>query len=164
MPIAGLRVRVASCARGRGADSTHPDIQPPSSERFYGHPRASFSASADQDRRIARQRRNVDDKTVALLRGQLYNSTKKEPTATLKRGDESPRGQNDPTGRTAERLAAENRVSPATVKRAGKYAQAAEDIGATADIVAGKDKRTRREIVEAAKAGSLADSPASERP
>jgi hypothetical protein len=97
-------------------------------------------------------RRNVDDKTVSILRGQLYNSEKKEPTiqqAGPGRGNKTG-GNCCPPLSTAEKVAAQTGVSPRTVKNDAKFAQAAEEIGATADIVAGKDKRTRKEIVEAA--------------
>jgi hypothetical protein len=92
----------------------------------------------------------VDSKTAAILRGQLYNSEKKDQTANLKKGKESPKGHSDPSAKTAEKVAAQTGVSVATVKRDAKLAAAAEELGVTADIVAGKDKRTRREIVAAA--------------
>jgi Fic family protein len=92
----------------------------------------------------------VDSKTAAILRGQLYNSEKKEPTATLKKGADSPLGHSEQAGTTADKVAEQTGVSAATVKRDAKFAQAAEELGVTADIVAGKDKRTRMEIVAAA--------------
>lgn len=71
-------------------------------------------------------RRNLTADARKLILGRRYNRQKKAATDTLKRGTESPRGQNEPTGRTAEKLAKENHVSPATVKRAGKYAEEAD--------------------------------------
>lgn len=80
----------------------------------------------------------MDDKTVALLRGQLYNSEKKEPAANLKKGEESPKGNTCPSENTAEKVAAQTGVSPRTVRNDAKLAKAAEELGITADIVAGK--------------------------
>jgi hypothetical protein len=100
----------------------------------------------------------VDSKTAAILRGQLYNSEKKEPVIQMAgpgRGNKT-KGNSCPPLSTAEKVAKQTGVSPRTVKNDSKFAQAAEALGITADIVAGKDKRTRKEIVAAAKAGRLA--------
>lgn len=97
-------------------------------------------------------RRNVDDKTAALLRGQLHVSEKKEPATTLKKGDEPPQCNSCTSGDTADRIAKMTGVSRRTVLNDAKFAQAADELGITADIVAGKDKRSRKEIVAAAEA------------
>ena len=70
-------------------------------------------------------RRNLSPKDFSLLVGQLYNQRKK---ANGVRGPEK-LDQNEPAS-TAEQVAAETGVSPATVKRAGKLATAVEAIQA----------------------------------
>ena len=76
----------------------------------------------------------MDDKTVALLRGQLYNSEKKEPTDGGKGTAKATEVHSDPRLTTAEKVAKQTGVSAATVKRDAKLATAAEEIGITADI------------------------------
>lgn len=69
-------------------------------------------------------RRNLSPKDFTLLVGQLYNQRKRQGQRTDLTLD-----QNDPKS-TAEAVAAETGVSPATVKRAGKLATAVEAIQA----------------------------------
>jgi len=83
-------------------------------------------------------RRNVDDKTASLLRGQLHVSEKKESATTLKKGDEPPQCHSDTTGDTADRIAKMTGVSRRTVLRDAKLAQSAEELDIAADIIAGK--------------------------
>jgi len=71
-------------------------------------------------------RRNITPDQFTLLLGRRYNRAKKahgaEPGG---RGNQhSVKDQIDPLPSTAEKLAAEHGVSPATVKRAGQYADA----------------------------------------
>ena len=68
-------------------------------------------------------RRNLSPDDFKLLVGQLYNQRKKANGA---RGSEK-LDQNEPAS-TAEAVAAETGVSPATVKRAGKLAAKVEEI------------------------------------
>lgn len=67
-------------------------------------------------------RRNLSADARKLILGRRYNRIKKAATDNLKKGKESPKDQNDTSGTTASKLAAENHVSPATVKRAGAFA------------------------------------------
>jgi hypothetical protein len=75
-------------------------------------------------------RRNLSPKDYTLLVGMLYNQRKKANDGS--RGNQhSGRDQIDPCQQsTAEQVAAETGVSPATVKRAGKLATAVEAIQA----------------------------------
>lgn len=87
-------------------------------------------------------RRNLSPDDFKLLVGQLYNQRKKSKENNLKQNapkdqidpseDTAAKDQNDtlPRDNTAEVVAAETGVSPATVKRAGKLAAKVEEIQA----------------------------------
>jgi hypothetical protein len=68
-------------------------------------------------------RRNLSPDDYNLLVGMLFNQRK-----TTQGGDRKSKGQNDTLKNTAEVVAAETGVSPATVKRAGKLAAKVEEI------------------------------------
>lgn len=69
-------------------------------------------------------RRNLTKDQYTLLLGRRYNRTKKAAHRPAKGG------QNEPLipQKTAQKLATEYGVSPATVKRAGQYAEAVETV------------------------------------
>ena len=71
-------------------------------------------------------RRNIQPQQADFLRGRIYNRRKKKQHDG---GKGKPRSgdQNDPNLRTAEQVAAETGVSPATVKRNGKMAEEVEN-------------------------------------
>ena len=69
--------------------------------------------------------RNLSPDARKLILGRRYNRQKKQEHDGGK-GKERSGGQNEPHLKTAERIAAEHHVSPATVKRAGKFAEAAD--------------------------------------
>ena len=110
-------------------------------------------------------RRNLDPERKKFLMGKLYESDKLARGGSKERAhDENGRFtsmvQNDPLRAkrlsTCERIAAQNGVGPATVKRAEKYAKgvdAAEDAvpGAREDILTGHIKATDAEITALAK-------------
>lgn len=64
-------------------------------------------------------RRNLTADARKLILGRRYNRQKKAVGGQLPREGVD---QNEPAVSTAEKLAKENHVSPATVKRAGKFA------------------------------------------
>jgi ParB-like chromosome segregation protein Spo0J len=82
-------------------------------------------------------RRNLSPDVASLLRGKLYNAAKKEQHRPEKRG------QNEPVTpmRTAETVAAQTGVSPATVKRDAKFAERVEALGIEAEVMAGKVRK-----------------------
>jgi len=81
-------------------------------------------------------RRNVTPDVASILRGKLYNGRKKEEGAPKGNSNAGKQlGQNDPVVSTAETVAKETGVSPATVKRDAKYAEAAEKIGAITQLI-----------------------------
>lgn len=110
-------------------------------------------------------RRNLDPERKKFLMGKLYESEKLARGGSRERAhDENGRFtsmvQNDPLRAkqlsTCERIAAQNGVGAATVKRAEKYAKgvdAAEDAvpGAREDILTGRIKATDAEITALAK-------------
>lgn len=110
-------------------------------------------------------RRNLDPERKKFLMGKLYESEKLARGGSKERAhDENGRFtsmvQNDPLRAkplsTCERIAAQNGVGPATVKRAEKYAKgvdAAEDAvpGAREEILTGRIKATDAEITALAK-------------
>lgn len=95
-------------------------------------------------------RRNLTPEQSSYLRGLLYEQTKKDAGRPAGKRD-----QIEPVSRTAETIAAETGVSPATVKRDAKFAKDVDAIAkvapeAKAAILSGKTKATRPEIAKAA--------------
>lgn len=68
-------------------------------------------------------RRNLHPNNFTLILGRRYNRAKKSIGGTGSNQYEQ-RDQNDPPAKTADKLSTEYNVSPATVKRAGQYADA----------------------------------------
>ena len=91
-------------------------------------------------------RRNLSKQDYKLLLGRRYNRTKKAPedAGALK-------GKGVDKMSTASVLAAEHGVNEKTVRRAGKFQEAAAKLGIEKEIVAGKVKATEAEVVKAAK-------------
>jgi N6-adenosine-specific RNA methylase IME4 len=88
-------------------------------------------------------RRNIQPQQAEFLRGRIYNRRKKavgKPSGTIL-------GQNDPVS-TAEQVAAETGVSPATVKRNGKMA---EEVESDPELLAALNDRTEFKKVKRAK-------------
>ncbi len=71
-------------------------------------------------------RRNLTPDQFRFILGRIYNREKKTKSEAGSIGGSS-KGQNDPC-LTAERIAADHGVSPATVKRAGKYAEDVDQV------------------------------------
>jgi DNA modification methylase len=69
-------------------------------------------------------RRNLSPDNFRLLLGRRYQRTKKKDAFKGNQYTKNGEAQNEPQQNTAEKLAAEHGVSPATVKRAGEFAQA----------------------------------------
>jgi phage N-6-adenine-methyltransferase len=97
-------------------------------------------------------RRNLTPDGFALLLGRRYNRAKKLQGGTGANQHEQS-GQNVHSAKTAERLASEHGVSEKTVRRAGRFAEAAEALGIAAGIASGEIEATRQAVVAAA--GSL---------
>ena len=72
-------------------------------------------------------RRNLTPDAFKLILGRRYNRQKKQEHYGGKGKDRSG-DQKEPHLKTAEKLAAEHHVSPATVKRAGEFATAVETV------------------------------------
>jgi len=70
-------------------------------------------------------RRNIQPQQADFLRGRIYNRRKKAVGSNLPQN--RLKDQNDPLVSTAEQVAAETGVSPATVKRNGKMAEEVEN-------------------------------------
>lgn len=73
-------------------------------------------------------RRNLTRDEFTDLVGLLYNSRKKARGGCHGNQHTPPKDQNDTLPDTADQVAAETGVSPATVKRAGKLADAADEV------------------------------------
>ena len=75
-------------------------------------------------------RRNLSPKDFKILAGQLYNQRKKSVGGSRGNQYTAPKDQNDPLPKdtTAEVVAAETGLSPATIKRAGKLAAVVEEL------------------------------------
>lgn len=114
----------------------------------YGVERMEFGSrdeAADWIDRNQLGRRNLSKQDYKLLLGRRYNRTKKGHG-----GERAPSDQNDHL-KTAEKIAKEHGVGAATVRRAGKFQEAAAKLGIEKEIVAGKVKATEAEVVKAAK-------------
>lgn len=89
-------------------------------------------------------RRNLHPDQMSLLRGRIYNRSKKAVTNENGINQYSEVGaQNDPQPKTAVTVAAKHGVSPATIKRDGKFAQAVEAVAKAkpsiiAEVASGK--------------------------
>jgi len=95
-------------------------------------------------------RRNCNPEQMRLIRGRVYNRTKK---AKHDGGQGKPRSgdQNEPNLKTADKLAEQFNVSPSTIKRDGQLAEAVEALGITDDYTNGRIATSPPEIVEAAR-------------
>lgn len=68
-------------------------------------------------------KRNISELAKSYLRGEQYELEKKNKTDNLRQNQKSPKGQNDLSGNTAQRLAELHKVSEKTIKRDQQYAQ-----------------------------------------
>lgn len=92
-------------------------------------------------------RRNLSPKAAKLLRGKLYNARKKSEHDG---GKGRPRSEgNSCPHSTAAQVAKETGVSERTVKNDGKFAEAVEEQGVEADVLAGRETRTPSQVVAA---------------
>jgi hypothetical protein len=106
-------------------------------------------------------RRNLSPEAAALLRGKLYTAQRipvkdrlfqagvsGNPTGKAKEqvGQSEPPASRD----TASILAMKTGVSRETIKRDAKFAVAVEKLGITKEVMAGTEKRSRKEIIQAA--------------
>jgi hypothetical protein len=98
-------------------------------------------------------RRNLSDEQKAYLRGKRYQAEKKAEGAPKANANakaaKKQLGHNDPVESTAEKLGKEYNVAPKTVKRdAGVDAiEKEEGPQAKQEILAGKSKRTKKEVI-----------------
>ena len=78
-------------------------------------------------------RRNLSTKNYKMVLGRRYNRMKKTVGAPVGNDNASNQlGQNDPIDSTAANLSKQHGVSPSTVKRAGKFAEAVQKIAVVA--------------------------------
>ena len=106
---------------------------------------ASRDEAADWIDRNQLGRRNLSRQDYKLLLGRRYNRAKKSHG-----GERESSGQNVHL-KTAEKLAKEHGVDEKTVRRAGKFQEAAAKLGIEKEIAAGKVKATEAKVVKAAK-------------
>ena len=99
-------------------------------------------------------RRNLSLEQMSLLRGRRYNRLKM-PRGGDRRSDFS-KGQSGPL-KSSDVLAEEHGVSPTTLKRDGRFADAVDKLDLQREIASGQIKPTRNEIVQAAR--SLPENP-----
>ena len=99
-------------------------------------------------------RRNVSPDVAARLRGMLYISRKNtitNPEGTGGKSNKIDVRQSGGHQSTAESVAKETGVSPRTIERDAKYAEACDKLGITAAAIAsGEEKRSRKEIIATA--------------
>src|SRR5689334_15718300 len=74
-------------------------------------------------------RRNLTEEQKAYLRGKRYEAEKSDKKENLRQN--APKGQNVPSENTAERLAAEYKVTGKTIKRDADFANAVDAIAET---------------------------------
>ena len=117
----------------------------------YGVERMEFGSrdeAADWIDRNQLGRRNLSKQDYKLLLGRRYNRAKKANDGS--RGNQHTEAADKMS--TAESIAAEHGVNERTVRRAGKFAEAAAKLGIEKEIVAGKVKATQAQVVKAANA------------
>jgi len=98
-------------------------------------------------------RRNLTPADASELRGRMYNGRKKDKHDGGKGNDRSG-DQNEPHLKTAEVIAKETGVSPATVKRDGQYAEGVEKVAEIVSDVRAKvraGKVSKGDVIAAAK-------------
>lgn len=96
-------------------------------------------------------RRNLTPDQMSLLRGRRYNRVKKSKGAPVGNNNRAiQKGQNELIESTADRIAKDHGVSPATIKRDGKYAEAVESLGLEKPVAQGTIEAPKKTIVEAA--------------
>ncbi|MCP4708903.1 MAG: hypothetical protein GY869_09785 [Planctomycetes bacterium] len=107
-------------------------------------------------------RRNITREQMAILRGKQFEREKKNATDNLKKrwhgqrkeGKNSPKGQNEPSEKTAEKIAKQHGVSEATIKRDAQFTKALERIekfvgvDVKEKILAGKSGFSKSEIIK----------------
>lgn len=97
-------------------------------------------------------RRNLSPEASALLRGKLYNSNKQAQGGDRKSDVVKSSGKNcHLKEKTEETIAKQTGVSPKTVRNDAKFAEAVEDLGIEADVMSGKETRSRKQIIQEAK-------------
>ena len=126
-------------------------------------PGSCDTITIDEEFRAQLGQRTLSPDAAALMRGKLYNSRKLAvPNQTGANQHSEVKAQNGQRPTTAESISAETGVSRETVKRDAKFAEAVEKLGITQDVMAETEKRTRKEIIQAAFPKS--PSPIRERP
>ena len=126
-------------------------------------PTSRDTIAIDEEFRAQLGQRTLSPDAAAFLRGKLYNSRKLAvPNQTGANQYAEVKAQNDRRPTTAETISAQTGVSRETVKRDAKFAAAVEILGITKEVMAGTEKRTRKEIILAAFPKS--PSPIRERP
>jgi len=114
-------------------------------------PASCDTITIDEEFRAQLGRRTLSPDAAALLRGKLYNSRKLAvPNQTGANQYAEVKAQNDRRPTTAETISSETGVSRETVKRDAKFAEAVEKLGITKEVMAGTEKRTRKEIIQTA--------------
>ena len=114
-------------------------------------PDSCDTSTIDEEIRAQLGRRSLSPDAAALLRGKLYNSRKQAvPNQSSANQHSEVKAQNGQRPTTAESISAETGVSRETVKRDAKFAAAVEKLGITKEVMAGTEKRTRKEIIQAA--------------
>jgi hypothetical protein len=126
-------------------------------------PTSRDTIAIDEEFRAQLGQRTLSPDAAAFLRGKLYNSRKLAvPNQTGANQYAEVKAQNDRRPTTAETISAQTGVSRETVKRDAKFAEAVEKLGITKDVLSGTERRTRKEIIQAAFPKS--PSPIRERP
>lgn len=118
--------------------------QPPRAPARPGsiHHHGRFSMIWIINNQLSRRNLTPEDKTYLI--GIQYKLEKKEVGV---RGPEK-MDQNDPSFSTAEKIAEQHHVSPATVKRAEKFAEAVDKLSPEekTEVLAGRSDKTKQEI------------------
>jgi len=98
-------------------------------------------------------RRNSTDEQKSYLRGKRYLGEKQVASDNLMRGDKPPKGHNDPSGNTAEKLAKDYDVAPKTIRRDAAFARAVDKIEQVAGpeakkaILSGTLGATKKDVI-----------------
>ena len=111
---------------------------------------ASRDDAADWIDRNQEGRRNATPDQLSLIRGRRYNRAKRKQGGTGANQYEQNR-QNVESANTAKHLAEQHGVTPRTIERDGKFAEAVQALEIEGEVIAGEIDAPKAAIIEAAR-------------
>lgn len=108
-------------------------------------------------------RRNLSPDAASILRARMYAARKGDRASNLQQNrTKISKSKSSTSDDAAEYVASKTGVSRATIFNDAKFAEAANELGITSEILAGREKRSRTAIIAAAKPKTKAGAAAEE--